>query len=195
MNAVGPIAVADHLHNGSRHLPCTRSSGNRRLRRLLLVVTFSTTVVVNIASSENELSIGRMIHEAKASNIIPIEKIFASHEAPEIKVISPRRISWQHFIHSLDYIFSIKNTLSGHNNTVWQLRSAEACCWCRQQCGRGHDLCENLGYDGKRTTIVTKDRGRDVHYCAPPAQIRTCGFPAYGSHLGCLTAKRALGQG
>ena len=39
------------------------------------------------------------------------------------------------------------------------------------------------------------DRGRDAHYCAPPAQIRTCGFPAYGSHLGCLTAKRALGQG
>jgi hypothetical protein len=30
--------------------------------------------------------------------------------------------------------------------------------------------------------------GRDVHYWAPPAQIRTCGFPAYGSHLGCLTA-------
>jgi hypothetical protein len=22
-------------------------------------------------------------------------------------------------------------------------------------------------------------------YLAPPAQIRTCGFPAYGSHLGC----------
>jgi hypothetical protein len=29
----------------------------------------------------------------------------------------------------------------------------------------------------------------------PPAQIRTCGFPAYRSHLGCLTAKRLLGQG
>ena len=26
-------------------------------------------------------------------------------------------------------------------------------------------------------------------------QIRTCGFPAYGSHLGCVTAKRSLGQG
>jgi hypothetical protein len=39
------------------------------------------------------------------------------------------------------------------------------------------------------------DRGRDAHYCAPPAQNRTCGFPAYGSHLGCLTAKRSLGQG
>ena len=39
------------------------------------------------------------------------------------------------------------------------------------------------------------DRGRDGHYWAPPAQIRTCGLPAYGSHLGCLTAKRSLGQG
>ena len=39
------------------------------------------------------------------------------------------------------------------------------------------------------------DRGRDVRYWTPPAQIRTGGFPAYGSHLGCLTAKRSLGQG
>src|SRR3984957_9030862 len=27
-------------------------------------------------------------------------------------------------------------------------------------------------------------RGRDASYLAPPPQIRTCGFPAYGSHLG-----------
>jgi hypothetical protein len=27
-------------------------------------------------------------------------------------------------------------------------------------------------------------RGGDASYLAPPAQIRTCGFPAYGSHLG-----------
>jgi hypothetical protein len=27
-------------------------------------------------------------------------------------------------------------------------------------------------------------RGRDASYLAPPAQNRTCGFPAYGSHLG-----------
>src|SRR3974390_794964 len=26
-------------------------------------------------------------------------------------------------------------------------------------------------------------------------QNRTCGFPAYGSHLGCVTANRSLGQG
>src|SRR5271166_3068466 len=37
--------------------------------------------------------------------------------------------------------------------------------------------------------------GRDAHYWAPPAQIRTCGLPAYGSYLGCLTAKRTFGQG
>src|SRR5262249_60052961 len=27
---------------------------------------------------------------------------------------------------------------------------------------------------------------------APPAQIRTCGFPAYGSCLGCVTAQVAV---
>src|SRR5713226_7023574 len=27
-------------------------------------------------------------------------------------------------------------------------------------------------------------RGRDASYLAPPAQIRMCSFPAYGSHLG-----------
>jgi hypothetical protein len=31
-------------------------------------------------------------------------------------------------------------------------------------------------------------RGRDASYLAPPAQIRTCGFPAHGSYLGCVTA-------
>src|SRR6266568_864407 len=29
-----------------------------------------------------------------------------------------------------------------------------------------------------------RGRGRDASYLAPPAQIRTCSFPAYGSHLG-----------
>jgi len=38
--------------------------------------------------------------------------------------------------------------------------------------------------------------GRLQRACkAQPAQNRTGGFPAYGSHLGCLTAKRSLGQG
>jgi hypothetical protein len=35
----------------------------------------------------------------------------------------------------------------------------------------------------------------DARYRTPPAQNRTCGIPAYGSHLGCLTAKRIDGQG
>src|SRR3984893_18820551 len=35
-------------------------------------------------------------------------------------------------------------------------------------------------------------RGRDASYLAPPAQIRTCGFPAYGSHLGCQRRKLAV---
>src|SRR5258705_12868923 len=30
---------------------------------------------------------------------------------------------------------------------------------------------------------------------AQPAQIRTCRIPAYGSYLGCLTAKRSPGHG
>jgi hypothetical protein len=38
-------------------------------------------------------------------------------------------------------------------------------------------------------------RGRDVRRRTPPAQIRTSGFPASGSYLRCLTAKRRLGQG
>jgi hypothetical protein len=33
--------------------------------------------------------------------------------------------------------------------------------------------------------------GRDASYLAPPAQSRTGPIRAYGSHLGCLTAKRA----
>jgi hypothetical protein len=42
---------------------------------------------------------------------------------------------------------------------------------------------------------INGDRGRDAHYWAPPAQIRTCPIKAYGSHLGWLTAKRLLGHG
>jgi hypothetical protein len=41
----------------------------------------------------------------------------------------------------------------------------------------------HLGAEG-----LSRDCGRDAHYWAPPAQNRTCSFPAYGSHLGCLTA-------
>jgi hypothetical protein len=38
--------------------------------------------------------------------------------------------------------------------------------------------------DLSRCSNLSKLRGRDASYLAPPAQIRTCGFPAYGSHLG-----------
>ena len=48
---------------------------------------------------------------------------------------------------------------------------------------------------GGRKRPDEPDRGRDAHHWAPPAQIRTCRIPAYGSYLGCLTAKRSLGQG
>jgi hypothetical protein len=35
-----------------------------------------------------------------------------------------------------------------------------------------------------------RDRGRDAHYWAPPAQIRTCPIKASGSHLGLMTAQQ-----
>ena len=38
-------------------------------------------------------------------------------------------------------------------------------------------------------------RRREPGYPGPPAQIRTCSFPAYGSYLGCMTAKRSRGHG
>ena len=60
---------------------------------------------------------------------------------------------------------------------------------------RKHLLSRDIDLDGWLALPGLTDCGRDVHYWAPPAQNRTCGFPAYGSHLGCLTAKRSLGQG
>src|SRR6478672_6489944 len=61
--------------------------------------------------------------------------------------------------------------------------------------GRGGPSAESAsegGDDGGRTRV---NRGRDTHYWAPPAQIRTGPIRASGSHLGCLTAKRWFGQG
>ena len=49
-------------------------------------------------------------------------------------------------------------------------------------------------FDVRLATHIT-GRGRDASYLAPPAQIRTCNFPAYGSYLGCVTLKRCRGQG
>src|SRR3984885_363883 len=39
--------------------------------------------------------------------------------------------------------------------------------------------------------IGLKCCGRDDHRWSPPAQNRTSGFPAYGSHLGCMTRRVA----
>ena len=36
--------------------------------------------------------------------------------------------------------------------------------------------------DRWREDVRLEDRGRDAHCWAPPAQIRTCGIPAYGSY-------------
>jgi 5-methylcytosine-specific restriction protein B len=65
-----------------------------------------------------------------------------------------------------------------------------AALWSPHRSTDGRDIYANM-----REVSAGDDCGRDVHYWTPPAQIRTCGFPAYGSHLGCLTAKRSLGQG
>src|SRR3984893_7667900 len=46
--------------------------------------------------------------------------------------------------------------------------------------------------DGGTAKAQERDGGRDAHYWAPPAQNRTGSFPAYGSHLGCLTAGLGL---
>ena len=43
--------------------------------------------------------------------------------------------------------------------------------------------------------LSSPQRTRDASYLAPPAQIRTRSFPAYGSYLGCVTAKRLSGHG
>jgi polygalacturonase len=51
------------------------------------------------------------------------------------------------------------------------------------------------GWFGILATGVDNYRGRDAHYCAPPAQIPAGAIRAPGSHLGCLTAKRTLGHG
>ena len=61
----------------------------------------------------------------------------------------------------------------------------------------GMSVSEKSGHcsDIANRLSLTLDRGRDASYLAPPAQIRTGPIRAYGSHLGCLTAKRTLGQG
>jgi len=49
-----------------------------------------------------------------------------------------------------------------------------------------------LGSKAALTTLKCDFRGRDASYLAPPAQIRTSPIRAYGSHLGCVTARRDI---
>src|SRR5215475_2134937 len=56
-------------------------------------------------------------------------------------------------------------------------------------------LVTNLGRALFVPPMVAWYRSRNAGYPAPPAQFRTCGFPSSGSYLGCVTAKRASGQG
>src|SRR6202035_2528128 len=50
----------------------------------------------------------------------------------------------------------------------------------------------NCRHDRTGRTFVP---GRDVRFRAPPGQFRASPIRALGSYLGCLTAKRTLGQG
>jgi hypothetical protein len=57
-------------------------------------------------------------------------------------------------------------------------------------------LSTNVGIGSKAPALtVGRSLSRDASYLAPPAQIRTGPIRAYGSHLGCLTAKRLSGHG
>jgi hypothetical protein len=49
-----------------------------------------------------------------------------------------------------------------------------------------------LGHKPTVRPHLTLVRGRDASYLAPPAQIRTSPIRAYGSHLGCVTARRDI---
>jgi hypothetical protein len=96
--------------------------------------------------------------------------------------------------------------ISVHSPTLIMLATAFSvisliCLWIflcnnlgRILCGRFYTTgsCEEIGRRIKVATVVLRDadRGRDAYCYAPPAQNRTCGFPAYGFHLGYLTAKR-----
>ena len=58
--------------------------------------------------------------------------------------------------------------------------------------------CVIVDFDANATQKVLAGnfgRGRDEDCSPPPAQIRTGPIKAYGSYLGCVTAKRTLGQG
>src|ERR1017187_3254183 len=54
------------------------------------------------------------------------------------------------------------------------------------------EFSHSLGQTRKCSLGVDVFRGRDASYLAPPAQIRTSPIRAYGSHLGCVTARRDI---
>jgi hypothetical protein len=63
-----------------------------------------------------------------------------------------------------------------------------------RRCNLQSNVLKVYASDGTGTseTLLTmgiSDRGRDTYCYAPPAQNRTCGFPASGFHLGYLTIK------
>ena len=66
--------------------------------------------------------------------------------------------------------------------------------WSRSNLGRAAGAldCPGGAQDADPGVVRARDCGRDTHYWAPPAQNRTGSFPAYGSHLGCLTAGLGL---
>ena len=51
------------------------------------------------------------------------------------------------------------------------------------------------GVAGASLAAFLMGRGRDAGRPAPPARIRTSGFPAYGSYLGWMASKRTRGYG
>jgi hypothetical protein len=58
------------------------------------------------------------------------------------------------------------------------------CCCVKKNPGHLLRSDQRIAQCGAPTPRTDWSRTRDAHYWAPPAQIRTCSFPAYGSHLG-----------
>jgi hypothetical protein len=46
------------------------------------------------------------------------------------------------------------------------------------------EIANGASSNNRAETNRENGRGRDAGYPAPPAQIRTCEIPAYGSYLG-----------
>ena len=65
----------------------------------------------------------------------------------------------------------------------------------RQDSRFSHPINTDEVFGTHRSMAQETDRGREHHCWCPPAQIRTSPIRASGSYLGCLTAKRSLGQG